>query len=914
MNKPTSPQKRESGSALLMTLGVLSLLLIMAMAFAFTSRTERQVARSNSDQARALMLADSALDRVVAGMKYNFFNWSGTTPTSINYYLSVDSPSGFQFNVPTSFVADGTQGDSRTAFLVSNGGWNSTESAFTLGQILSDALQNNEDLKGLLNLSQPDVITALNASRFEAIEADGELIGRMGYLVLEASGKLNVNQLIFPNVRPPWIKRGTLDRIGIDITGFENSNTNSDFFFNVAGNGTWADLGNAPDEGNLTVRLGLHPSEMHLLAAYVTNLPVTTTTTPMQTFWTSYAHLNKRLAPAPNLHLYTFFGGEDEEIYPDSTQVTTGTAILSTFYPRFDLSGYSRSVATLPYYVNAAGVYTPNLANDGWTTPKMDIPTILSGIPAIAAMRAQDGSTDISEQVAANLIDYCDANNYATLPPGFGWTWGETINEPPAYCGNEKVPYINELHLEISGDYKVVAASPDDRICTLKITPKVEMFNIFGENLETGLVRVKLFGTVATTVTFDDASTLNLPDDPAYPLKEAAGLTFLQCDAGTSVSATAHDYTVLTIPSTPIAWTSTFAVPVGKIVSNVRHVVTITKAVVISGETTASLPLTVYDTAFWYDTTGLTLNVDVLDTVSPTTLYGSLEVSDCRCNNDLRIASVAAWTLPFIDDPTNHTLGADNNNLLLGDGTTSDQENTYFATNNTYSTAYIRNAPMQSLWELGAIHRAEPNCTINLRKFSQAVGTYSVGDALILDQVKIGPQTYMRGRLNPNARNPRMFRELFRGIASSDTYNAYSVYNASNVVAPPVATDWVIAPSPYRGALANMLATAPTYSGMFTNDREAEALIGRSAGLLSTRWEAFTLVTVGQALRELRDVTATAFTTLKDNNLVANPTEFTDGAVTRYCSILGTRIKLTHLLRDTWKNEFVIVQSRYLED
>ncbi|MFA6658128.1 MAG: hypothetical protein WCS25_00370, partial [Victivallaceae bacterium] len=73
------------------------------------------------------------------------------------------------------------------------------------------------------------------------------------------------------------------------------------------------------------------------------------------------------------------------------------------------------------------------------------------------------------------------------------------------------------------------------------------------------------------------------------------------------------------------------------------------------------------------------------------------------------------------------------------------------------STAYIRNAPMISPWELGLIHRGAKWQTINLKKYNHhggkpsytisvggfyyllGGGKYSEGDANILDQIKMTP-------------------------------------------------------------------------------------------------------------------------------------------------------------------------------
>ncbi|MBQ9501801.1 MAG: hypothetical protein IJU70_06570 [Lentisphaeria bacterium] len=93
------------------------------------------------------------------------------------------------------------------------------------------------------------------------------------------------------------------------------------------------------------------------------------------------------------------------------------------------------------------------------------------------------------------------------------------------------------------------------------------------------------------------------------------------------------------------------------------------------------------------------------------------------------------------------------------------------ASNQHISTAYIRNAPMQSLWELGAIHRASAWETINIKRAvvpsgpsqrridlsENKTGTlsdngtaYADGDAVILDQVKLTGAAYTSGKLDVN--------------------------------------------------------------------------------------------------------------------------------------------------------------------
>ena len=62
----------ERGIALLLTLGVLSLLMIMTITFAFTSRIDLLASEVNADMVKARLLCESGLDRVTAMLRYSF--------------------------------------------------------------------------------------------------------------------------------------------------------------------------------------------------------------------------------------------------------------------------------------------------------------------------------------------------------------------------------------------------------------------------------------------------------------------------------------------------------------------------------------------------------------------------------------------------------------------------------------------------------------------------------------------------------------------------------------------------------------------------------------------------------------------------------------------------------------------------
>ena len=170
-------------------------------------------------------------------------------------------------------------------------------------------------------------------------------------------------------------------------------------------------------------------------------------------------------------------------------------------------------------------------------------------------------------------------------------------------------------------------------------------------------------------------------------------------------------------------------------------------------------------------------------------------------------------------------------------------------------------------------------------------------DSEILDQVKIGPLKRTHGKFNANSRNPLAWQELLRGINPQDWYEDVN-FNASEL---DLTVEGDLSHS--RAAIAASLAGG-------SNDREREALIGRTANLLTTRMDKYTVLVIGQALKELEGVTEGNWDDIKKS--VVNPVKYENE--NEYYSILATQRILAHIVRDAWRNEYKIVQLQLLED
>jgi hypothetical protein len=252
------------------------------------------------------------------------------------------------------------------------------------------------------------------------------------------------------------------------------------------------------------------------------------------------------------------------------------------------------------------------------------------------------------------------------------------------------------------------------------------------------------------------------------------------------------------------------------------------------------------------------------------------------------------------------------------------------------STAYIRNGPMETIWELGAIHRGAKWETINLHSHNDAavaatgMGIYFAGDANIMAQVKLGSDTVVQGKVNVNSNSQKVWKGLLAGISLGGTYasptntnNTISTSEAATLAGtlsslasgeimfangsnPASETDVTKGGSPFtnRGGIANAAKlynnTIYTSHGIGqTNDRLREEIIGKIANLTTVRPNYFTAIITSQVISD-------------------KPTGYKNGKQGTFESAIDTieaeqKILVT-LHRDALTNVFKVVRYEYLDE
>lgn len=980
MTRPisTSPER---GSALLLTLGILSFVMMIALSFAFSARTGRTIAKSAADQVQVRLLAESALERIQAQMRAE---WKIYTDSDYSYYPILDKWGLYAENADTPYsqfyaiekiAVEASPGDP---------GEGEEEPDFqerSFGDLLVVAWDPAFYYAGILD----------QAGFVEVEDSDDNLIGRYGYLLLEEAAKLDFNRLVTrrKNDNAPKLVKSTEFPYCFKTTYDDNPGTEPEFVFNLTEDETTK---NQIDEEN-TLRLGKHAQEIRAPKNVVDIMDESEGERRLP--WLSHEHLLAKLDMTMTdldypLQRFRFFSIHEPDAFfdPDGFWTPDGeTPVPGKIYDRFDLSGTE-------WGNNWNAIEPTNFANEQphpfTLSPENADNNAAVGIPYLGKIKDK-ADVPVGTHVAANLIDYCDADDIATVDAGaldkirqfIAGNASTKLDQcpEPAYCGNESVPYFNELKATFHVSRRL---DEDTRKYQLVLDQdfEVEFANVFNDIAGDDLVD-KLGDDLGAYLGIQCEFSVSWNgEDAAYvetnfrhgsfhqKIKDEDwddGDEFLTVKLPRQILALAAFQDEPIVSQTADVSGNLITTYYPKAHDNVKLKLKIVAAyMALTNDEAGDEPL-IYDLAFCkpanpvelaftFSLPGVTSdNIDefnnyennyhkedgegkvtiddspdisywFLDTVE-TPLEMTMEAEDPRCNHRSKY-----WK---IQGNNAGTIGKINSNYEVNDDAAYQhdlEENQ--GTTIKVSTAYIRNNNMKSLWELGAIHRAEPHRTIRLTHFASPsdakFGAYDHGDAIILDQVKFGPQKSTVPALNANTRNNGVWLELLNGIDWTDNYNGKLItpppanpddpkekFNYSNWLATTtIDNSWFTEtwfqdlPSPFRGATATMMREVANKLNA-KNDREQEAFIGRTANLLTTRSDYYTLAIVAQQLQEMKDMDKDTFLAIRDT--LTNPTIFKVAGNERFCSVLATQAVLAHLHRDAWLNKFTVIQTRFLD-
>lgn len=851
----------ESGVALLFALGILSLLLVLGLAFASNALLAQKVAYNNSSRSQAKLLAQSAISRIAIAMMYYQYQADAKGIIPVNY---------------SAIYSDGADGIKEDGNVFADGLYSTDDSLLTPPtSSVSASFEANSNTYKL-----PKWAFIFDKPKEEP---DRKIIGRIAYqqVIDDEKGISKIN----------------LDNV---LHGIYSQETNP---ARIPWNNRW---GKSINELNLGSSTPFKKWQETLAPESASALDISS----LAEFFNAYSDSSEPFFD------YTIVNSDGYKNKNFVERWFTGgkTKAEPEFY-RYDIS--STEYKSLHRF-NLGDLDKCDLGDDKWydrfrkdTTSAInkntdeiltklaedskefnlteDLTPPDTGIPFLKQIANEQGTFDTlatrRKQIAANLNDYCDPDSKPTSDvDATNWSVEEGVTEP-TFTGNERTPYIYELGYKLEIYHQADGATKTKGFevdvtnkklgFQLALFPAVKLAQIYenvpddfqkfifknsvkeislkGKIIEATYNGIKYkyknaegneveasspaSGTIEVAdkeITFEPKwnitpSTgtgellLNKPNDAdnnisfdlplnGYPFGEAkdsnnwhgekyqtdvTGLFKEEILKQVVKSTTPHDPT--TIVSGPTS------VEITKV--NVSEVTVKRGALLLQGQLKdTSSPFGVdfvrapqtEENSLKFNPTDSSLSLSQAEDF--TFLLGGIQGMDPRQNlneDDWHVsaratAGTSQWDA--VMDVSTGTPVTGKANVSHGsepahpfnpgeasdvDASKYDQEKNVYSNGpawgdgtNHLSTAYIRNAPMQSLWELGVIHRGAAWQTLNLKAAGAPGGvgsispsdmkqlgnvwdttpgtTYAAGDGGILEQVKLTEETYCFGKVNIN--------------------------------------------------------------------------------------------------------------------------------------------------------------------
>ena len=905
----------ERGIATVLTIGVLALLAALAIGFLSESMILQKISNNNLNLERSRLLAQSMVQRTIAAVT----QYNATTSDSLITFNSQRLLKG----------VNGTDTDD-------------APDTDDLATSLSTTFNNIEYFTWDEDASDSPQWQYIRTTR--NTDGDSMLVGRVAYVVINNIGKLDPSAIVdsgsnVTSFYPSAVTEDTslytgfdpgpvkiLGRPGRDVREIFAGNINTSILADTlqymsASNADNSDPSTLEGSNNRTGQL-LKGTRWFDISEFIGAVGVGNTTSDTQ------------IRTDFNNWFFTDNPADPEAFWID---IDADDIIDSQYeqFHRFNLARTDWDDITVDSFTTTSAVVAEI---DDTDTDGMTIPWLKNwkSIPA-----GDTNSDTIRNQIIANLIDYCDSDDTATTDyPAI---------DPPTYVGLEKSQYINELTFTLSGSNSlltspIVGGSNDGRYYNEAVVKvnilDLELVNMYGTDITVNNAKITISAnctfsvyksgieTASQLIEFDNLS-INLnsfsSSEQSYStdrytdnssLKVIEGIhTDEQVDTG---AISNFNITSLKVKLTASNSLADFA--------NIVESLTISPSPLLP-ETVAGTPTTEY----------LAFNAQINDPRQ------NLNGSDWTVNmvNDSNATQARHDVNSTIANASEEVPTTDGKNTAFApdvDGNESDSDYESGATDPwEVSTAYIRNAPMQSPWELGFIHRGAAWQTINLKAYNMTEGAspdaggngYADGDANVLDQIKMTANTETYGKVNINSTSStstphlNIYTALLQDIYLTGTnstdksnYDNPGTQGGTRVngdIPNNIAVDFVTnsTTTPYKTRAQILRPTngvTTLHNGTEiaqTNDAAQEEIIGKFINLTTAGTSNnLTLITVAQTIKDVGDVTVT-------KNGTPIPTEFN-----RYDenadAILAEQKILVILVRDPITFKWQIKKLRYI--
>ena len=887
-------RKSERGVALLFAIGILSLLLLLGLAFTTNALLARKVAFNNSSRTQAKMLAQSAISRAALSIMFYQEQAEFQTDAAKKFW-----PTEFTNIYSYDEVATGS-GDKAVQDQLDYSDNNLNK--------LYSKLNYQDNVLEYNGWEDSDAHWAFLYNKSSGTTGDPrKIIGRIAYQALPTvtSTRLTMSHVLLGSSSSvdAWAHRQGKDTNELFMDATEAFTTDAGLH--------WGDF--EPDSDALQTYDALYaaygPGSEHPEQIF---FPKAEAEDP------ALAWVKRWLSEGDKASVYEAFEIEDGGKIKKYNRFNLSSEVNSSsdaagkdpWYWRFFSGSDTGSSTTLPKewtdWLNANSNNedaVENLAEEATEFKELaKYSPHSSGLPFLKQIGNDKGSfdtiDDLRKQIAANLNDYCDADFIPTSDiDAVDWmslASTTATGSLPTYTGNEKDYYINEVAMTFeatpsleNGSAAPFASSPVQAKLTLEprfLLELIDIYNLDNQELffRTGLKSMdfELQATIdgelkytdpdtmtsqtinLTDVTLDTPATLSVPAkdiqidfstdsaatgarqsgyraksveisfDPKLELTadftskflaEWNGITTGKTFNSARITKIRFEITSLKYEFAPLVLSRNIS-PVDDSATMVETGVDFVKfptGTIPSSDTLPQLTLELFTNTTNTDEDGNftiaegSTDFPDLTVKEKTFVLGGMEVYDPRQNLNAREYNTTTGTTPLtalqsdwylnpqlvtfadfstavsmtIPDSTTETGTPDYTTMTgnvnsqsnpsspgeMGGSTDFDQE---LATDPAWlgdsdsqhiSTAFIRNEPMESPWELGAIHRAQAWRTINLKdarsggddweaedftnsnSWNDPDGTsYAEGDGAILEQIKMTAQNRCFGKLDIN--------------------------------------------------------------------------------------------------------------------------------------------------------------------
>ncbi len=415
-----SDLKKEDGYALVVIMGILTILSLMTITFATLSRIETRATRNYTDTIKCEMVAKAGMEHAIYIIRQDKFGDDGeaynndNTDTNCDYYVSTGDPSW-----PGDGVFDGSDYD--------NSGNGTVDSQW----IYFPATDSSSDIRlpGNLRARYAALITDDREARINVNVTGNEAYGGVhtsndGWSTYENDLSLTIEQAagistgVANNIAGDIID----ERLGADdAPGTSTANDDTGIVPNPLTDGIDNDGDSVLEEADEVTD---EPKEFNSIFPYGDDVPFGLLSEAEIMGTSSYTS-----------RLETIFNNRGASQNDQNTLkgwLTTYSAD-TILCPSFTLDGgTSTTKANINALVNNEGAYTATGTYDSNKKAQMLVEVLTAG-----------GVPDIErQQMAVNIIDFMDSNGTVTA-------YNDGAN---TYYGVDKTPYINEVEARISGN------------------------------------------------------------------------------------------------------------------------------------------------------------------------------------------------------------------------------------------------------------------------------------------------------------------------------------------------------------------------------------------------------------------------------------------------------------------------------